>query len=216
MPILKNERHELFAQQLAQGKSATEAYELAGFKPSRKNASRLRAKEDVGARVCEIQAVAARSAEITLEGILRELDEAITIAKHKGQPNALINAASLRSRLGGLLTEKVEITTKNATSDNASPDEILQAFWHSCTNNCPDIELSDDDREILDLVLQLLRKLEDDMIGRQMQRTIAQDRAARQAITKASPAEIEYKRVLSDRERLFNSGLFNSKGRPHG
>jgi hypothetical protein len=31
---------------------------------------------------------AAKSAEITLEGILREPDEAIAIAKHKNQPNA--------------------------------------------------------------------------------------------------------------------------------
>jgi phage terminase small subunit len=67
MPVLENPRHELFAEELATGKSASEAYALAGFRPSRKNASRLRANEDVTARVTELQAVAARSTAITIE-----------------------------------------------------------------------------------------------------------------------------------------------------
>jgi phage terminase small subunit len=35
MPVLKNARHEKFAQALAKGKSATDAYNEAGFKPHR-------------------------------------------------------------------------------------------------------------------------------------------------------------------------------------
>ena len=35
--------------------------------PSRKNASRLRTKEDIAARVMELQGVAARSTEITID-----------------------------------------------------------------------------------------------------------------------------------------------------
>jgi phage terminase small subunit len=119
VPILKNERHELFAQQLAQGKSATEAYEIAGFKPSRKNASRLRAKEDIAGRVGEIQSVAAQSAEITLAGVLRELDQAIEIARTKGQANAMVSAASLRSRLGGLLVDKQEVRLTDARDEQS-------------------------------------------------------------------------------------------------
>jgi hypothetical protein len=59
VPILKNERHELFAQKLAEGKTATEAYQLAGFRPSRKNASRLRAKEDIVCKPALSQSAAA-------------------------------------------------------------------------------------------------------------------------------------------------------------
>jgi hypothetical protein len=43
MPPLNNARHELFAQSLLQGKSASEAYIDAGFKGDRGNASRLAA-----------------------------------------------------------------------------------------------------------------------------------------------------------------------------
>src|SRR6516164_10007102 len=148
MPVLANQRHEKFAQLLAEGKSASESYVLAGYRDNRHNAARLKSFEPVRQRVLEIQQAGATRAEISLEGILRELDEAISIAKQKGQPNALINAAQLRSRLGGLLTEKIEVTTRNVTTAN-TPDEILQAFWHSCTTVCPDIEITNDDRVCL-------------------------------------------------------------------
>jgi phage terminase small subunit len=42
MGTLANQRHERFAQALAQGKSATEAYALAGYKANDGNASRMK------------------------------------------------------------------------------------------------------------------------------------------------------------------------------
>jgi hypothetical protein len=128
VPILKNHKHELFAQSLAKGETATKAYEIAGFKPSRKNASRLRAKEDIAGRVGEIQSVAAQSAEITLAGVLRELDQAIEIARTKGQANAMVSAASLRSRLGGLLVDKQEVRLTDAGSDDQSIEGLADEF----------------------------------------------------------------------------------------
>jgi hypothetical protein len=47
MGILTNPRHELFAQELAKGRSATEAYMLAGYKPCRQNAARLMTNDDI-------------------------------------------------------------------------------------------------------------------------------------------------------------------------
>ena len=41
MPVLKNARHERFAQALARGMTATEAYTTAGYKCDRTAASRL-------------------------------------------------------------------------------------------------------------------------------------------------------------------------------
>jgi hypothetical protein len=125
MPVLPNARHEKFAQELAQGKTATESYVLAGYRPSGKNAGRLKKKDEVSARVLELQGAAANRAEITLEGILRELDEAIAIAKKRGMPNALINAASLRSRLGGLLVERQEIAVVNTEDEPECAQEVL-------------------------------------------------------------------------------------------
>lgn len=73
MPILDNARHERFAQELAKGKSATEAYVLAGFTRNDGNAIRLKGNERVQNRVREILDAGAKRAEITEEMVLREL-----------------------------------------------------------------------------------------------------------------------------------------------
>lgn len=84
MPILPNSRHEQFAQALAKGKTADEAYALAGFKPDRGNASRLQQKDSIRQRVAELleweQTVERKATEkaierlsITKERVLAEL-----------------------------------------------------------------------------------------------------------------------------------------------
>ncbi len=60
MPVLKNARHERFAQDLAKGMSATEAYEKAGYKPSGPNAGRLTKKDEIVKRRAELQGSTAR------------------------------------------------------------------------------------------------------------------------------------------------------------
>lgn len=56
MPVLKNQKHEIFARAVAQGRTADQAYEEAGYKPNRHNASRLRnTNENVRARIEEIK-----------------------------------------------------------------------------------------------------------------------------------------------------------------
>lgn len=52
--ILKNPKHERFAQELAKGKTPEAAYKDAGFKPARQNAHRLMTKDDIQTRVQEI------------------------------------------------------------------------------------------------------------------------------------------------------------------
>jgi|SRR5579864_5057944 len=58
MPTLPNERHEVFAQALAAGKSAAEAYRSAGYQcaphKARGHGHRLRTREDIAARVDEL------------------------------------------------------------------------------------------------------------------------------------------------------------------
>jgi len=70
---LHNQRHERFAQYLAQGKTADESYELAGFKPHRGNASSLRAKQSIQDRVAYLQVKQAEKVGITAERVLAEL-----------------------------------------------------------------------------------------------------------------------------------------------
>jgi hypothetical protein len=50
MGTLANQRHERFAQALAQGKTATEAYILAGYKANDGHASRMKGNERILAR----------------------------------------------------------------------------------------------------------------------------------------------------------------------
>jgi len=64
---LANLRHERFAQALAQGKAANEAYALAGYRANDGNASRLKGNERISARVQEIVGRAAERAEVSLE-----------------------------------------------------------------------------------------------------------------------------------------------------
>jgi phage terminase small subunit len=109
MGILTNPRHELFAQELAKGKSADEAFVTAGYSKNRGNASRLKANESVLMRLSELQAQAARSTAITVESICAELDEANAVAKERGQASAMVSASALRAKLAGLLVEKVEV-----------------------------------------------------------------------------------------------------------
>jgi phage terminase small subunit len=55
MPVLKNQRQERFCQALAAGKSASLAYEEAGYVPNRGNASILKANQNIADRVLELQ-----------------------------------------------------------------------------------------------------------------------------------------------------------------
>lgn len=78
MPPLKNQRHELFAQALAKGKTGDEAYAAAGFSRDRRNASRLTTNDAIKNRVAELVEPAIRKTKITIEELLEEL---IPIAK---------------------------------------------------------------------------------------------------------------------------------------
>src|ERR1700732_1902065 len=77
MPPLPNQRHELFAQALARGKSASAAYRSAGYKcaphKARGHGHRLRTREDIAARIDELSAKARGriAAEQVAEGIRR-------------------------------------------------------------------------------------------------------------------------------------------------
>lgn len=65
MPCLKNARHEAFAQGLAKGLSAAEAYTKAGYQGDRTAASRLSTNVNVQRRVEEVKNRVAEKAEWT-------------------------------------------------------------------------------------------------------------------------------------------------------
>lgn len=75
MPVLKNAKHERFAQELAQGKTADEAYVLAGYKENRGNAATLKANQSVLDRLAEILERAAERVEVDKAWVIERLVE---------------------------------------------------------------------------------------------------------------------------------------------
>lgn len=110
MPVLKNPRHEKFAQALAQGKTADEAYKTAGFKANRGNATTLKANQSISNRVKEIQGRAAERVAVTIQSITDELDEIRKAAGDVGQHSAALGAVMGKAKLHGLLIEKKQVT----------------------------------------------------------------------------------------------------------
>ena len=113
MSVLKNQRHELFAQALAKGETVDAAYQSAGFKANRGNASRLNADERVQARVTELKERAAARTEITVAGITeRLLNIAAKGEKSSDAPMLSVARASLMdaAKLNGLVIDKGQIS----------------------------------------------------------------------------------------------------------
>lgn len=113
MPVLANARHEKFAQALAKGMNATEAYTSAGYKGDRTAASRLSTNVNVAQRVAELQGRAARKAEVTMESLIAELEEARALAMTEKQSSAAVSATMGKAKLTGLIVERREHTGRN-------------------------------------------------------------------------------------------------------
>ena len=105
MPVLKNARHETFAQGLAKGMSVTDAYAAAGYKGDRKAASNLWTNMDIKERVTELQSKAVKKVEITVDSLAQELEEARAIALAEKQSSAAVSATMGKAKLFGLGVE---------------------------------------------------------------------------------------------------------------
>jgi phage terminase small subunit len=70
MGALKNTKHEKFAQGIAKGMSQDAAYEAAGYKQHRGNASTLRSKQNVIDRIAELAEGAAKRSAKSLDDVI--------------------------------------------------------------------------------------------------------------------------------------------------
>lgn len=111
MPVLKNARHESMAQALAKGKTADEAYALAGYKPDRGNASRLTANDSIRARVEEIKARAAEKAEWTAADRLSALKDIFDREAQDDPRTAIAAIAEANKMQGSYAPAKAELGT---------------------------------------------------------------------------------------------------------
>jgi hypothetical protein len=113
MPILKNARHEKFAQELACGKTAREAYKVAGYVPDDGHASRLAGNGKVATRVAELQQAAAEKSLMTTESLIAEADRIQKLAERLKNPSAAVAALIAKAKLGGLWIERSENKNEN-------------------------------------------------------------------------------------------------------
>jgi hypothetical protein len=66
---------------------------------------------------------AARATEVSIQSILVELNDAIGVAKAKGQAQAMVSASGMKAKISGLLTTKVELEVSQAEA------EPIPHFW---------------------------------------------------------------------------------------
>jgi phage terminase small subunit len=107
MGALANARHERFAQELAKGKSATEAYAEAGYRPNSGNAATLKADQSISMRVAELieeQAGIARAAtEKAAERL--SIDREWVLAQLVENANRAMQAVAVKSNDGSTTGE---------------------------------------------------------------------------------------------------------------
>jgi hypothetical protein len=137
MPVLANNRRELFAQLLFQGYSAVKAYEKAGYRRHDGNSSTLANHPEIQARLAEIRddmaasktglpvgtnAIAAR-AKVTAESLIDEAEQARAGAMESKQFGAVNGAIKNKGILSGVWIERAEIGGPGAF-DHLTDDEL--------------------------------------------------------------------------------------------
>ena len=115
MPVLNNPRHEGFANLIVDGNSASAAHKEAGFSGDRRDASRMRQRKDVtariqeltGAREVKLSKATERAVErhaVTIEGLLEEAADIQSRAMEAGNYAAAISAPRSASAPGKMST----------------------------------------------------------------------------------------------------------------
>jgi phage terminase small subunit len=126
MPILTNPKHELFAQELAKGRTATAAYEAAGYKSDRKNAARLTTNDHVRRRVADIQQRGAVRAEISLASLTEMLLADRELARESKQIAAAVSAVEKIGKLHGLFVDRQEVRTSWLSTVGAAERDLIR------------------------------------------------------------------------------------------
>lgn len=130
MPVLKNARHEKFAQALASGKTATEAMEASGFSDPR-NSTRLTKNDEIAARVEEIKSRASEKAEWTAADRLLALKEIFDISV-KDDARVAISAIAEANKMQG---SYAPVKQDHTSSDGSMKPPTLIQIVPVASNN---------------------------------------------------------------------------------
>ena len=136
MPRLKSQRHELFARQYVLLDSAADAYRRTWEKypmraithpdSARQIGWQILHRPEVQARIEELRDQMAKKADITMDKVLSDLQEAMGMAKLQGKPSDIITAAMSQAKLVGLLRDRVETGGVGDFDGMENISEILQ------------------------------------------------------------------------------------------
>lgn len=140
MPVLKNTRHEKFAQERAKGATIDAAYKAAGYISSRQNAHRLSTNEGIEARIRELQSEIAEKAEWTAADRLKMLNEIATAAKSTDPRVAVSAIAEANKMQGSHAAAKHEHTGANGgpiqTQEVSARDAVASKLASLTTGAC--------------------------------------------------------------------------------
>jgi phage terminase small subunit len=101
MPVLKNSRHEAFAQARVKGEAVDQAYVSAGYTYNRGNAARLNANESVMKRISELQGKVAEKVQIDAAWVLAK---AVALHDHCAAEPVLRNGEPVLDEKGNPVT----------------------------------------------------------------------------------------------------------------
>lgn len=129
-------RHEAFVRlYLANGGNGAAAYRetarlfpkkpLVNMKGAPVIAYRILRLPQVQQRVKELQHIMATKADITVDKILTDYQQALELAKSQAKPADIVNAASAQAKLVGLLRERTEVGTPGSFDGAQSLEEVI-------------------------------------------------------------------------------------------
>ena len=124
LPVLRNSRHEKFAQEMAKAKTATAAMAAAGYSDPR-NSTRLTKNDEIRRRIEELKERGAARAEVSVASLLGELEEARLLALKRGQASAAAQCSMGKAKITGHLIDRREVG--DAGAFDALTDEELVA-----------------------------------------------------------------------------------------
>ena len=126
MPVLRNPRHEKFAQEIAKAKTATAAMAAAGYSDPR-NSTRLTKNDEIRCRIEELKERGAARAEVSVASLLAELEIATRVLALKlGQASAAVQCSMGKAKILGLIIDRREVGDAGAF-DDMTDEELISA-----------------------------------------------------------------------------------------
>ena len=133
VPALKKIQHERLAQALCEGHTLLEAYRIAwpgsrySDKSARREVAKVQALPELQDRIEEIQREQLKRVDVSVDGLLKELNGMLALAKRTRQPGAGVGAILAKAKLLGLITDRpVDPEGREISKPSRDPTETRE------------------------------------------------------------------------------------------